>query len=77
MDIAKFIAGQRKSVNVIVRIFVVLLTVMWMATLVDWAFSLGWGWDTQILWLGPPMVLFAFLVRLCAMAIFKFVEDSY
>lgn len=77
MSNEKFIAGQRKSVGIIFAIFVSLVAFMWVATLLDWAFSLGWGWDRQILWLGPPMVLFAFVLRFCAMAIFKFVESNH
>ena len=77
MDNRKFVAGQRKAMNAIITIFIALVTFMWIATLLDWAFSLGWGWDEQILWLGPPMVLFALILRVCAMAIFKFVDDNY
>lgn len=73
----RFLAGQRKGVNAFFVIFVCLVTAMWVATLLDWAFNLGWGWDRQILWLGPPMVLFAAFVRFCAMAIFRFVGSIF
>jgi len=63
--------------NVIIVLFVALLTFMWFATLIDQLFKMGWGWDRQILWLAPPMVLFAFFVRFGAMAIFRFVDRNY
>lgn len=53
--------------------FIVMLTFMWIATLVDKTFDMGWGWDSQILWRAPPKVLFAVFLRFCATAIFKFV----
>ncbi|WP_277983900.1 hypothetical protein [Sphingomonas faeni] len=52
--------------------FAILVSVMWGATLCDWAFDLGWGWDRQILWLAPPMMLFAVVLRFVSMAIFRF-----
>jgi hypothetical protein len=76
MNIERFVAGQRKGVNLIFAAFFVLLLVMWVATVCDWAFNLGWGWDRQIIWLAPPMMLFAVFVRFCCMAIFKFFGDS-
>jgi hypothetical protein len=54
-------------------VFVGLVTFMWVATVIDKTFGMGWGWDSQLLWLAPPMVLFAVLLRFCAMAILKFV----
>jgi hypothetical protein len=55
-----------------------LLALMGVAALLDVAFNLGLGRDSQILWATPPMVLFALLVRFCALAIFKFVgRHSY
>jgi hypothetical protein len=59
--------------NVILVVFVAFVMFMWLATAIDKAFNMGWGWDGQILWLGPPMVLFAVLLRFVATAIFKFV----
>ena len=73
MNIERFVAGQRKGVNLVFAAFVVLISVMWVATLCDWAFKLGWGWDRQLLWLAPPMVLFAVVLRFLCMAIFRFV----
>jgi hypothetical protein len=71
MSYEQFLAGQRKGVNVVFAFFVSLVAFMWVATLVDWAFELDWGWDRQILWLAPLMILFAGLVRFCATAIFQ------
>jgi hypothetical protein len=72
----RYLAAQRKGVNVITVMILCLLAIMWTATLVDWAFDRGWGWDRQILWFGPPMALFTLLVRFCALAIFKFVGGN-
>lgn len=76
MAFEHFIATQRKGINIICVLFVALVTFMWLATLLDWAFSLGWNWDPQILWLGPLMIMFAGFVRFCAFAIFRFVGSG-
>ncbi len=73
MNTERFIAGQRKGVNFVLAAFVTLLTVMWSATFCDWVFNLGWGWDKQIIWLAPPMMLFAIVLHFVCMAIFRFV----
>jgi hypothetical protein len=73
MDLERFIVGQRRAANLVFALFVGLATFMWVATFLDTSFDLGWGWDRQILWLAPPMVIFAVFVRFCAMAVFKFV----
>lgn len=69
----RFIAGQKRSINVIFVAFCCLVTALWIATVLDWAISLGWGLDRQVLWLGPAMVVFAVLVRFGAMAILRIV----
>jgi hypothetical protein len=76
MNIQRFVAGQRRAVDVIFMMFVALLSVMWIVTICDWALNLGWGWDKQIIWLAPPMLLFAMFVRVCCMA-FRFVGDNF
>jgi hypothetical protein len=77
MTYERFVDGQRRGVNFISKAVIGLVCVMWIATSVDWAFDMGWGWDRQGLWLGPLMVLFTLFLRLCAMRIFKFVDDNY
>lgn len=77
MDQRRFVQQQRKGVNAVFAAFAVLATVMWVATVLDQAFTLNWGWDRQILWLAPPMLLFAIFVRFCCMAIFRFVESAF
>jgi len=77
MDNERFVASQQKGINFIFVAFCCLVTTMWVATVLDWAINLGWGWDRQGLWLGPLMVLFAVLVRFCATAILKFVRSNY
>lgn len=74
MDTERFVAGQRKGVNFIFAAFVILTALMWGATFCDWAFDLGWGWDREILWVGPPMMLFGVVLRFICMAIFRFVD---
>jgi hypothetical protein len=74
MDTERFVAGQRKGLNLFFATFAILLSAMWGATLCDWAFHLGWGWDREILWLAPPMMLFGVVLRFVCMAIFRFVD---
>lgn len=76
MDQRRHIRLQRKGVNAFFVAFVALVSVMWVATLCDQVFVLGWRWDRQILWLAPPMLLFAIVVRFCCMAILRFVEGA-
>lgn len=77
MSYQQFLDRQHKAINIISGLFVALLSFMWIATAADWLFALGWGWDRQILWLAPPMMAFAALVRFCAFAIFKFVGSNF
>ena len=76
MGIERFVAGQRKGVHLIFVGFLVLLSVMWIATVCDWTFDMGWGSDRQIVWLAPPMMLFAVFVRFCCMVIFRFIGGN-
>lgn len=76
MDTERFIAGQRKGLNFIFAAFAILVTVMWAATLCDWAFNLGWGWDRQGLWLAPLMMLFAVAIRFLGMGILRFISSN-
>lgn len=77
MNIERFVNGQRNAVNRTFGAFAALVAAMWVATICDWAFDLGWGWDKQIIWLAPPMILFAIFVRFCCMVIFKFVGENF
>jgi hypothetical protein len=77
MSYQQFLDRQHKAINIIFGLFVALLSFTWIATAADWLFALGWGWDRQILWLAPPMMAFAALVRFCAFAIFKFVGSNF
>lgn len=77
MSDESFLAGQRKGINALFAVFVGFLTFVWAATLLDYTFNFGWGWDKQMLWLGPAMVFFAAIVRYSAMAIIKFVGSNY
>ena len=77
MNTKKFVDGQRKSVDVTCILFVAVTAWMWFATLLDYIFDFGWGWDRQILWFGPPMIVGALFIRLCVRAIIKFVESNH
>jgi hypothetical protein len=46
---------------------------MWLATVADQSFHLGWGWDRQILWLSPIIALGTMLVRVLGRVIFRWV----
>jgi hypothetical protein len=72
MNLKSFVAGQRRGVNLILSLYTALLVLMWVATVCDWAFNLGWGWDRKIIWLAPPMLLFGVFVRFCCVAVFNF-----
>ena len=76
MSTDSFIAGQRRGANFILTAFAIVISFMWAATLCDWTFNLGWGWDREILWLAPLMLLFAVVLRFLGMAIFRFVGDD-
>jgi hypothetical protein len=77
MDTARFVSTQRKGVNGICALFAIVVSIVWVATLCDWSFNLGWGYDQQMLWTAPLGLLFAIALRWVAMGIFKFVEDNY
>lgn len=77
MATKRFIESQRRGIDVILAIFVVVISLMWLATACDYLFGLEWGWDKQILWLGPLMVAWGFFIRFCARAIFRFVGSNY
>ena len=76
MNIERYVAFHRKGVNLIFAMFAALAVVMWVATVCDWAFNLGWGWDRQIVWLAPLMLLFATFIRFGCMVIFRFVVGN-
>ena len=75
MNTERFIARQRKGVNVVFAMLVILLSIMWSATLCDWVFKLGWGWDRQILLGAPLMMVFAIILRFFCLAIFRFTAN--
>lgn len=77
MAMKRSIESKRQGVDTILAIFIVVIGLMWAATACDYLFGLGWGWDTQILWLGPLMVAWGFFVRFCARTIFTFIGSNY
>jgi hypothetical protein len=52
---------------------VFLVSLMWIVTLADHLLRLGWGWDVQIIWIAPIIVVGALLTRLLSRAIFRWV----
>ncbi len=52
---------------------VILAAFMWVATLADHLLRLGWGWDTQIIWIAPIIVGGALLTRKLSHVLFRWV----
>lgn len=50
---------------------IVVVSGMWLATLADYLFDLGWGWDRQIFWIAPIIIVGAMLVRLIGHSVFR------
>ncbi len=46
---------------------------MWLATVADQVFHLGWAWDRQILWIAPIIIVGTMLVRFVGRSIFRWV----
>lgn len=49
------------------------VSLMWLATVADRMFDLGWGWDRQILWTASIIVIGTLLTRLIGHGIFRWV----
>lgn len=45
-----------RSFNIVGRTLVAAACLMWLTTLADLLFGLGWGWDKQGLWIGPIII---------------------
>ena len=50
---------------------VIAAALMWVATVTDHFLRLGWGWDTQIIWIAPIIVAGALITRLLSRIIFR------
>jgi hypothetical protein len=59
--------------NVSTIAVVVVVSAMWLATVADRLLHLGWGWDRQILWIAPIIVVGAMLVRVIGHGVFRLV----
>lgn len=57
--------------NLSIVAIIVAVSGMWLATLADYLFHLGWGWDRQILWIAPIIIVGPLLVRLIGRAVFR------
>jgi hypothetical protein len=53
---------------------VAVVSVMWLVTLLDFAFGLGWGWDKRGLFVAPLIVLIATIIRLWHVAVDKLIN---
>lgn len=66
-----------RSFNISLSVAALAACVMWLATAADHLFTLGWGWDQQILWISPIIVGGALVVRLLGQAIFRAVGATH
>jgi hypothetical protein len=57
----RLVVGGFNGITIMVTVVV---SRTWLATLADQAFYIGWGWDRQILWVAPIIVVGAMLLRL-------------
>jgi hypothetical protein len=69
-----FATWFRKDFNPTFRSIVAVVSLMWVSTLLDFAFGLGWGWDRRNLWVAPMVLLIATTVRLCQAAVGKLTD---
>lgn len=53
---------------------ITVVSVIWAATILDFALGLGWGWDSQVLWAAPLILLIAFAVRIWKVGIDKLMD---
>ena len=49
----------------------VMVSFMWLATIADRLLGLKWGWDRQIIWIAPIILLGAIIVRSIGHGIFR------
>jgi hypothetical protein len=70
---AHFAAWFRKETSLTFWSIVAVVSLMWVLTLLDFAFGLGWGWDRRGLWAAPLVLLIATTVRLWHAAVGKLV----
>ena len=49
-------------------------SVMWLGTLLDFAFGLGWGWDKRGLFAVPLILLIATIIRFWHVAVDKIID---
>jgi hypothetical protein len=77
MRYKRFAAWFRKDFNLTSWSIVAVVGLMWVSTLLDFAFGLGWGWDRRILWVAPMVLLIATTVRLCQAAVGKLMDRLF
>ena len=70
----RFAARFRKDASLTFWSIVAVVSLMWVLTLLDFAFGLGWGWDKRGLWAAPLILLIATTVRLCHAAVGKLMD---
>jgi len=70
----RFDAWFRKEFDWTFWSIVTLVSVIWLATVLDLAFGLGWGGSGEGLWAAPLILLLAFAVRIWKVVIDKLTE---
>ena len=68
----RFAAWFRKDASFTFWSIVAVVSLMWVATFLDFAFELGWGWDRRALWMAPLILMITAIVRLFHVAVDKF-----
>lgn len=77
MDTKAFVERQKRGFETVIRIFAIVVSLMWFAAMLDHWLDLGWGWDEEVLWMGPAMIGFAVVLRFVGHAIFRFIGENY
>ena len=74
MNHDSFLNRRRRRGNAIVAIFLCAAAVIWVTTVLDQAFGLGWGLDRKGLWQLPLMAIGAVIVRALGLATLNMVS---
>jgi sterol desaturase/sphingolipid hydroxylase (fatty acid hydroxylase superfamily) len=74
MRYERFEVWLRKDARLTFWSIVAVVSVMWIVTLLDFAFGLGWGWDSRGLWAAPLILLIAVAIRLWHVAVDKLID---
>ncbi len=70
----RFAVWFRRESNWTFWSIVAVVSVMWLLTLLDFAFGLGWGWDKRGLFVAPLIALTATIIRLWHVMVDKLMD---